>query len=339
MGSNRQVNNIGLVNANVQGLNYVGILAGYNNIGNNVGTISACHITGTASGIFYVGGLVGHNSGTISSCYTATNVSGSSYVGGFVGQNYINIISCYAMGSVTATGTNIGGLVGHNYYGVITSCVAAGDVIGGGSVGGLAGQNYGRILFCNAIATVSGSSVAGGLVGENRGTIDSSYATGSVNSQETVCGGLVGNNYQGKVIRSYSTGKPTGTLNVGGFCGAVDTGGNYEDTGNYWDMDTSEITTSVMGTGKTTTEMKTLATFAGWDFGDTWAICEGTNYPRLQWQIPAGDWVCPDGVAMEDFAFLAGHWMETTSEADLSGDGVVDMADLVMFGEHWMAGI
>jgi hypothetical protein len=52
-----------------------------------------------------------------------------------------------------------------------------------------------------------------------------------------------------------------------------------------------------------------------------------------------GDWVCPDGVRMEDFAFLAGHWMETTSEADLSGDGVVDMADLVMFGEHWMAGI
>jgi len=32
--------------------------------------------------------------------------------------------------------------------------------------------------------------------------------------------------------------------------------------------------------------MQTAATFldAGWDFNDVWTICEGKDYPRLQWE-------------------------------------------------------
>jgi hypothetical protein len=54
----------------------------------------------------------------------------------------------------------------------------------------------------------------------------------------------------------------------------------------FWDVETSGKTTSRGGTGKTTTEMQTASTFldAGWDFDDIWMICEGVDYPRLQWQ-------------------------------------------------------
>jgi hypothetical protein len=30
--------------------------------------------------------------------------------------------------------------------------------------------------------------------------------------------------------------------------------------------------------------MKQQASFTGWDFENTWTICEGVDYPRLQWE-------------------------------------------------------
>jgi hypothetical protein len=114
-----------------------------------------------------------------------------------------------------------------------------------------------------------------------------------------------------KVIRCYSTGKPTGTSTVGGLVGYKDSGSGYENTGNFWNTETSEINTSAMGTGKTTPQMKALSTFtsAGWDFVTVWAICEGTSYPRLIWQIPEADWVYPAGVSTEGLNYFVGRWL------------------------------
>jgi hypothetical protein len=39
---------------------------------------------------------------------------------------------------------------------------------------------------------------------------------------------------------SYATGAVRGTILVGGLCGLSETGGNYEDTGNFWDTETSD---------------------------------------------------------------------------------------------------
>ena len=82
---------------------------------------------------------------------------------------------------------------------------------------------------------------------------------------------------------------------------------------------------------------------AGWDFVNVWAICEGTNYPRLRWHIPAGDWVCPDGVHLEDLDYLAARWLLDgcaaaggCDGADLDGDGAVTMADMAIFAGQWM---
>jgi len=64
---------------------------------------------------------------------------------------------------------------------------------------------------------------------------------------------------------------------------------------SFWDIQTSGQTTSAGGTGKTTAEMKNIATFAGWNIvsvGDpgtrntayTWNIVDGETYPFLSWQ-------------------------------------------------------
>jgi hypothetical protein len=101
--------------------------------------------------------------------------------------------------------------------------------------------------------------------------------------------------------------------------------------------------------------MQTLSTFtnAGWDFvgetdngtEDIWSICEGTNYPRFLWQIPAGDFVCPDGITIDDFSFFLEHWRDNNCDlsnnycqgTDLNQSGTVDEDDLEIFFESWLA--
>ncbi|MCK4629728.1 MAG: hypothetical protein KAT56_12045, partial [Sedimentisphaerales bacterium] len=47
-----------------------------------------------------------------------------------------------------------------------------------------------------------------------------------------------------------------------------------------------------------------------------------------------------DGVDMEDFALLSGQWLQAGEflEADLNVDGIVDIADLLLFNGNWLIG-
>ena len=106
--------NAGVVNAEMEGSSYAGILAG-----SNSGTITASYATGSVSGRRYVGGLVGNNSsgGAITASYATGSVSGrDNYVGGLVGLNGGAITASYATGSVSG-GSSVGGLVGFNSSG------------------------------------------------------------------------------------------------------------------------------------------------------------------------------------------------------------------------------
>jgi hypothetical protein len=73
---------------------------------------------------------------------------------------------------------------------------------------------------------------------------------------------------------------------------------NYGTVSNcFWDTETSGQSTSDGGTGKTTAEMKSIATFsgAGWDIiavapGETndaytWNIIDKQTYPFLSWEL------------------------------------------------------
>ena len=247
------------------------------------------------------------------------------YVAALVGSLSGGIINnCYAKGAgVSATGWGVGGLVGTN-WGTITNCYSTGSVSGTADVGGLVGQNFNTITDCYSTASVSGAYSAGGLVGANYSIISSSYAAGDVYADQYV-GGLVGSDDAGTVSAS------------------------------LWDTDTSGQSTSAGGTGKTTAEMQTKSTFTdiGWDFvdesingtEDIWSICEGTNYPRLLRQIPAGDFVCPDGITEADFSFFLAHWLNSNCDlgndycegTDLNKSGAVDNDDLEIFLANWQA--
>jgi hypothetical protein len=144
---------------------------------------------------------------------------------------------------------------------------------------------------------ITGGRTIGGLVGLNvNGTIDNSYSSGSVTGAFWVgtgglwVGGLVGYIYHGEVSNSYSTGSVGVGSHVGGLVGANE-GGSVSNS--FWDTETSGRSTSAGGTGKTTAQMKNIATFsdAGWDIiavatgttddAYTWNIVNGMTYPFL----------------------------------------------------------
>ncbi len=157
-------------------------------------------------------------------------------------------------------------------------------IYGNSAVGALVGYNQGTIDRCAVSSThndypaqtiyIFGQSAqdsyifgqfAGGLVGGNVGTITNSYSIAKINSGKDFpyAGGFVGAN-SGTIRNCYSSGAVTGSAPIGGFTsfnnGSIDS--------CFWDTETSGLTISAGGTGKTTDEMKALSTFinGGWDF-------------------------------------------------------------------------
>jgi hypothetical protein len=204
-------------------------------------------------------------------------------------------------------GSNTGSLAGLNYRGTIISCYSSGTVDGESVTGGLVGVNGGDIIASYSIATVSGVGSAGGLVGHNFGSITDSYSRGPVFGSEMMyssAGGLVAVNristpwggwLSGTVAECYSAGIVTGGSYAGGCLGSPD---SFFDEGTencFWDTESSYQPESYGGTGLTTAEMQTAATFldAGWDFidetengtEDIWWILDGQDYPRLWWEL------------------------------------------------------
>ncbi len=262
------------------------------------------------------------------------NVGLFGFVGAFGQIKNLNIVNADIHGNEA-----VGGLVGRN-HGIIRRSSVSGTVRGEDwDTGGLVGSNIsGAIDQCYAAVTVtSAGDYAGGLAGFNQGdVITHSYALGDVSGQGFV-GGFLGGNNEGQIIDCYSTGMTSGTSNVGGFAGI-----NFEDSiiiGCFWDTDTSGITISDGNAqGRTTEQMQTQELYveAGWDFDNVWSICEGIGYPRLQWQIPETDFVCPAGTGMEDLAAFSRCWLAVIQPVgDLTGDGTVGYADFAILSRFW----
>ena len=278
----------------------VGMLIG----GGLNGIISNITISGgslTASGIKgYVGPLAGrYSKGTISNStssasvsFTNTGSSSTSNIGGLIGyivassDNY-TISNSSATGSVTVSNTSgyvtrVGGFAGSlGSTGTVDRCFSSGTVTSnnGGYVGGFVGTSY-NVDITDSY-TVSNISVA---ATSSVGGFFSSSPTASTNKPT--------------FTRTYAAGTITGG-SAGGFGG----GSNYTNTytDSFWDTDTTGNTIAVPNdkegnlTGKTTAEMKTLATFTDiattglsttWDFDTIWNIdTSGTinnGYPYLR---------------------------------------------------------
>ena len=142
------------------------------------------------------------------------------------------------------------------------------DVQGGTETGGLAGFNGLVIAACSVTGVVRGSHDVGGLVGDNfSGTVIASYSAASV-ADGLNTGGLVGSNFSGTIIASYSIGSvsdykgASSFADVGGLVGS-----NFADRGttrdSYWDTQTSGQSESAGGEGKTTSELQSPTGYTG----------------------------------------------------------------------------
>jgi hypothetical protein len=252
--------------------------------GASSGHIAACSSSGVVNAGRWAGGLVGGNGGSVVLSHSTSEIHSSDVSGGFMGSNSGPIQCCHAYGNVEGAETT-GGLIGVN-SGAVTECSASGNVIGNEDVGGLVGYSYGTVAACYATGNIiSYDEDAGGLIGQNDGTIAQCYARGDVTSDE-YSGGLVGHNF-GSITACYAVGHvqaTSGDEGVGGLVGDVGLAASTDNS--FWDVDTSGFVTSSGGTGLPTSDLQIAQTYldAGWDFVNTWMICEGVDYPRLQWE-------------------------------------------------------
>ena len=286
--------NVGLQNCNISGKYLVGAIVGYCEFPDppeypEDDYISNCWSTGnilTQEG--GVGGLFGYCGLTVenswSSCDITVDGSDIVSIGGLIGLGGGGAISSYSTGDITAVVSEcageIGGFIGEAYSKGFSDCYATGDITIVGNdvdyiclIGGFAGTSYTIIndpVFENCYARgdiniqaapVYPVEAVGGFLGFNDSAIDNCYSTGNI----SIVGGIDF---------------------VGGFCGMND-GGVITDC--FWDIETSQQSTSDGGIGKTTSEMKTESTFtsAGWDFDTIWDIDAVTNdgYPYFQEDI------------------------------------------------------
>lgn len=275
--------------------------------------IRDCTSSAQVSGNGMIGGLAGsNNSSALINCSATGNVTGSgSTVGGLVGnvQSWINpeliaheeIVHCFAAGQVHADGDQCGGLIGFIKTGLVHASYASGTVTGNSKVGGLIGyvakevtnqtpsfSGPTTINGCFAAGSVQGQgNDIGGLVGRCEAVlVKDCYARGNTSSTAGgSVGGLIGLNIiRDNIVRCFSTGRATGVSLSGGLIG------NYGGWVflSFWDTQSSQLSQSDGGTGKTTAQMMSPETYRGW--GDAvWVLNAGHDYPHLAWENNPGE--------------------------------------------------
>jgi hypothetical protein len=228
---------------------------------------------------------------------------GTRFTGDFNGQGH-SITGLY----INRPSLDYVGFIGHHQSGTISNLgLVDCDITGDSRVGALVGHNHDSISSCYVEGVVIGNRYVGGFVGRFQlpaGAeikITDSYAIVEVNGNSQA-GGFVGYNPGGIIENCYSAGPVTG----GGFVGD-NTYGTISNS--FWDKDASGTASSPGGTGKTTAEMKDVATYTDtsrsvglstpWDFVDDphddtgaedhWDMDPEINdgYPYLSWQTDA----------------------------------------------------
>lgn len=178
--------------------------------------------------------------------------------------------------------SGVGGMIARADNCTITECCSYGFVRGWINVGGLIGNSFWNTLSdCYSRADVEGYDAGfphitqgiGGLIGVIGGVpigCSNAYSTGLTTCLDPAPG-----------CQLTAWGGFLGQLGVGSSCVAC-----------FWDTQTSGMATSNCGTGQTTAQMKTPATFtaAGWDLVTIWGIdltgYWNDGYPYLHWYGP-----------------------------------------------------
>jgi hypothetical protein len=161
------VQNLGVVNANITGQEFVGGIAGGAYKGS---TIQNCYSTGNISSEnSYAGGIAGSVFGMVKNCYAAGSVTAGGRVGGIAGYVDGTVENCYALNTVRNTKNesgNAGGLAGWvGSGGTLKNSAALNFAVEDtGNVGRVAGFKdrdsnlAGNIAFSGMTVTVGGTA-------------------------------------------------------------------------------------------------------------------------------------------------------------------------------------
>ncbi len=164
------IKDIGVINANVTGGAYTGILVGKAENSQISNAYTSGTITGTKD---QIGGLAGEiKNSTATNVYSTADVKGNLNVGGLVGISSGSVIEkAFATGKATATEGQVGGLIGAMINGgTVKNSYVTGDVNGSANVGGFVGLIEKASIsytFDTVYSTgrVNGSDASGGFVG------------------------------------------------------------------------------------------------------------------------------------------------------------------------------
>ena len=148
-------------------------------------------------------------------------------------------------------------------------------------------NNDGTIENCFSIADFTTSSNISAFVFNNSGTILNCYSLGMIHIGDPLAAVSAfvyhNNGNSGNVSCCYSSVKfNPRTARVYGMCASGSPG---DSQNSYYDTVVEEIGVSIIGVGKTTSEMKTQSTFENWDFDNIWTITQDgdkASYPYLR---------------------------------------------------------
>ncbi len=291
------IKNVILENVNISSISSsgndecnIGALCG----GADGAVIDNCHISGTING-GYAGGLMGFvRQSIVSNCSVSGTVSGKSASGFIDLVSGGNIVNCSS--SCSVSGRMAAGFAEWiSSEAVINKCYSAGNMtcqtmmldinIYVGEYGGFVSHLYGAVTINDCYSTVS--------------IVDNTPADLDPLRNARGLGGFLGYGFQYSASECpllqhcYSTGTVPLNSNSRYYRGFASNGYHDYDSPHstaqidscYYDSQTSgHSDNDGHGIPKTTAEMKTQATFAGWDFDNTWAIDPAINngYPYLQ---------------------------------------------------------
>jgi hypothetical protein len=246
IGSGGTVKALKLDNVNIEGSQYIGVVAGTNR-----GMVQNCSLLSDISGVTYIGGVVGINRGMVQNCSVTGKVSATGdYAGGVTVTNAdtCTVQNCSVTGKVSGNGM-IGGVMSYN-NGTVQCCYVAGDVSGTGSyIGGVAASNANRVENCYVTGNVSGTSAIGGVAGDSL-LMQNCYATGDVTATagSQLAGGMVGFALDnGRVYNCVALNRNVKTTTfVGRIFGGSNHTGSYDNNRTYARSDM--IVTGIPGT-------------------------------------------------------------------------------------------
>lgn len=146
----------------------------------------------------------------------------------------------------------------------------------------IADINEGTVRSCFSEGSVTGNNNVGGLVGLNTGTIENCYSEASVTCKDNSGGGFVGYSEGGTIKNCYTSSSVQGNNACGGFIG---TNKASTLTNCFYNSQNGSIIGTGMGSdavaGKSWAQLRSAATYSGWDFGNVWTIVEGMDTPYL----------------------------------------------------------